>query len=109
MRKYHFDINIDKKRGNNAGSKATSDCKNILINMGFTDLQISLRQVWYLLPFNVLTLFACLFYYSVIIRKNSFIVVQYPLLGINHFFKYFIKLVEHKHCKFCAVIHDLTP
>ncbi|MDQ6814068.1 MAG: hypothetical protein M3040_10035, partial [Bacteroidota bacterium] len=107
MRKYHFDVNIDTKRGNNAGSKATSDCRKILIETGFVDLQISVRYRWYLMPVHLVIVVFKLLLFAVIISKNSLIVVQYPLLGINRFFKYFIRLLKKKGCRFCALIHDV--
>lgn len=107
MKKYHFDVKINGKRGNNAGSKATQDCKEILLNNGYEDLEILLIKVWYLLPLYLVKLLATLIYYIIIIQPNSFIVVQYPVLGINRFFKYFIKPLKLKGCRFCCLIHDL--
>lgn len=107
MHKYHFDVHIDEKRINNAGSKATKDCRTILINNGFRDLTISLTKKWYLLPSNLVKLFSTLAYYAVVIQPNSFIVVQYPLLAISPFFKYYIRLLKLKGCRLCCIIHDL--
>jgi hypothetical protein len=54
-----------------------------------------------------LKLFSTLAYYSVTVKPDSFVVVQYPLLGVNPFFKYYIKLLKQKGCRFCCIIHDL--
>jgi hypothetical protein len=106
MDKYHFNIRINIK-DNNAGSKATEDCKTILLKYGFKNLELSFIKAGYLLPLNFVRLFSSLIRYFFIISPKSFIVVQYPLLGINRYFKYFIKLLKVKGCKFCCIVHDL--
>jgi hypothetical protein len=106
LNKYHFNIRINVK-DNNAGSKATLDCRSILIENGFIDLEISFIKAWYLVPLNLVRLLFILIKYYAEIHPNSFIVVQYPLLGINRFFKYYIPLLKRKGCKVCCIIHDL--
>ena len=106
MKKYHFNIRINIK-DNNAGSKATEDCRTILISNGFNDLEVSFVKVWYLMPVNFLKLLVKLLSYLFIIERGSFVLVQYPLLGINIFFKYYIQLLKIKKCKVCAIIHDV--
>jgi hypothetical protein len=75
--------------------------------LGFIDLEISFIKAWYLMPLNLVRLLFILIKYYAEIQSNSFIVVQYPLLGINRFFKYFIPLLERKGCRICCIIHDL--
>ena len=88
MHKYHFNVKVNDL-DNNAGSKATEDCRTILIEKGFKDLEVSFNKVWYMVPYNAVKLLSILTFYALIIRSGSFIFVQYPLRGINKFFKYF--------------------
>ncbi len=106
MLKYHFNVKINRV-DNNAGSKATQDCKTILLDNGFNDLEISFIKVWYLMPFNLVKLILLLCYYLLNIRSKSLLLVQYPLQGINPYFKYFIKLLKLKGCVVSCIIHDL--
>lgn len=106
MHRYHFNVKIDRKY-NNAGSKATEDCKSILLKTGSKDLEISFIKVWYLMPFNLIKLLLTLACYLVTIHPRSLFVVQYPLQGINPYFKYYIKLLKRKGCFVACIIHDL--
>ena len=106
MHKYHFNI-ITNDSGNNAGTKATEDCRSILIENGFIDVQINFKKALYLLPLNLLKLVISLITLFFKIKNNSFVVVQYPLKGINRYFKYFIRLSKIKHCKIACIVHDL--
>lgn len=106
MNKYHFNIRINIK-DNNAGSKATLDCRDILVKEGFKDLELSFIKAAYLMPFNLVKLVFKLSSFFYTIRPASMLVVQYPLQGINSFFKYYVQLIKLKRCKVAAVIHDL--
>lgn len=106
MNKYHFDIKIND-RGNNAGPKAREDCKKILLQNGYKNLEINFIKSKILLPFNLVKLFSIIIYYILVTPPHSFIFVQYPLNGINPFFKYFISILKLKGCKFSCIVHDL--
>lgn len=106
MNKYHFDIKIND-RSNNAGTKATDDCKTVLLRNGYRNIEISFNKSKFLLLFNLLKLIYRLLYYIFVIPPRSLIIVQYPLKGINLYFKYFIRLLKIKGCKFFCIIHDL--
>ena len=41
------------------------------------------------------------------IKKNSIVGIQYPLLSINNYFRFFIKAARIKNVKFFCIIHDL--
>lgn len=107
MHKYHFDIKTNERSRNNAGTKATEDCRNILIKAGFQDLELYFKKSVVLMPFNFLKLLAKFIYYSFTIKSNSFIIVQYPLKGINNSFRHFIKILHRKGCKVACIVHDL--
>ncbi|MDB5245622.1 MAG: beta,6-galactofuranosyltransferase, partial [Segetibacter sp.] len=106
MNKYHFNININD-RSNTSGTKAQDDCKGVLQRNGYRNIEIGFIKSTFLLPFNLAKLFLTLIYYIFTIPCQSLIMVQYPLKGINRFFKYFIRLLRIKDCKFFCIIHDL--
>lgn len=107
MDRYHFNIRLNNLRYNHAGSKAVEDCKAILLNSGFKDIEVAFVKKTYLMPLNFIKLFYMLGYYNLKIKPGSLILVQYPLLGINRFFKYFVGLLKAKKCRFVCLIHDL--
>ena len=107
MEKYHFNIRLDNVRYKHAGSKAVEDCRQILVNNGFTDLEISFLKKAYLLPFNLIRLIGMLFYYRIKIKPGSLLIAQYPLLGINKFIGPFLRSLRRKKCKVACIIHDL--
>jgi len=107
MKCYHFNIRLNNVRNNHAGSKAVEDCKAILLNNNFEDIEVSFIKKGYMMPFNLMKLFASLLLYSFKVKTGSFIIVQYPLLGINKYFKHFAKMLKNKHCKLVCIIHDL--
>lgn len=107
MFKYHFNIKLSNVRYNHAGSKAVEDCKTILLNSGFEDIEIPFVKKSYMMPLNLIKLFCLLIFYRYKIQPNSLIVVQYPLLGINRYFKYFAAILKAKKCKLACIVHDL--
>lgn len=106
MMKFHLNIAINKKL-HNAGTKANADCKNILINNGYTDLEVSFVKSAWLFPVNLAKLLFKLAYCYYRIPAHSFIITQYPLLGINKYFVKYAALLRKKKCKVCCIIHDL--
>jgi glycosyltransferase involved in cell wall biosynthesis len=106
VNKYHFNIRINIKF-NNAGNKATLDCRRILRNSGFEDLEISFVKSLLRLPFNVIKLLANLGRIYLRMKPGSFVLVQYPLQGFNPFFKRYAGLLKKKGCTVCAIVHDL--
>ena len=107
VNKYHFDIKINDKNRSNAGTKATEDCRNILIAAGFTDLELHFVKSLWRTPFNLLKLLCRLLYSVAIVKSGSLILVQYPLKGVNNVFGYFLRILQSKNCKCCCIIHDL--
>jgi hypothetical protein len=107
MHKYHFNIRLSNVRYNHAGSKAVEDCKTILLSNGFKDIEIPFIKKAYMMPVNIIKLFCLLAYYKYKVEPGSLIVVQYPLLGINKYFKYFASLLKSKNCRLVSIIHDL--
>ncbi|QQL50207.1 hypothetical protein [Mucilaginibacter ginkgonis] len=104
--KYHFNISIGSAV-HNAGNKAVNDCKRIMLDNGYIDLEISFSKK----PYMIITNFLKLVYYLIrsylLIKSRSIIVVQYPLLGINRFFPAYIGLLHYKKCKVICLIHDI--
>jgi len=107
MEKYHFNIRLNNVRYNHAGSKAVEDCKAILLSTGFKDIEISFVKKMYMMPVNIMKLFFLLALYSVKIKRGSLVLIQYPLLGINRYFKYFSQMLKARNCKLVCIIHDL--
>jgi len=107
MEKYHFNIRLDNVRYKHAGSKAVEDCRQILLNNGFIDLEISFLKKRRLLPFNLLRLVCLMFYYRIKIQPGSLVLIQYPLLGINNYMGRFIRALQRKSCKVACIIHDI--
>jgi hypothetical protein len=107
MDKYHFNIRLNNVRYNHAGSKAVEDCKAILLNTGFKDIEISFVKKAYMMPVNIIKLLCLLALYRVKIKPGSLILIQYPLLGINKYFKHFANMLKSKQCKLVCIIHDL--
>lgn len=107
MEKYHFNIRLNNVRYKHAGSKAVEDCRQILLNNGFIDLEISFLKKPHLLPLNILKLVFLMFYYGFRIRAGSLVVMQYPLLGINNYMDRFIRVLQKKGCKVACLIHDI--
>jgi len=104
--KYHFNIQINSVE-NNAGSKAIDDCKKILNDNGYKNLDIYFVKKPYLIFYNLIKLLLILICQFFIIKKNSIIIVQYPLKGINTVFRYFIKMLHYKQCFVACIIHDI--
>lgn len=107
MKRYHFNIRLNNVRNNHAGSKAVDDCKAVLLNNGFEDIEVSFVKKAYMMPLNMIKLIVSMALFSVRINAGSLIVVQYPLLGINKYFKYFAKMLKAKQCKLVCIIHDV--
>jgi hypothetical protein len=107
MDKYHFNIRLSNVRYNHAGSKAVEDCKATLLNTGFKDIEISFVKKLYMMPVNIIKLMCLLALYRFKVKPHSLILIQYPLLGINKYFKHFAKMLKSKHCKLVCIIHDL--
>uniref|UniRef100_UPI00388E379C hypothetical protein n=1 Tax=Arcticibacter sp. TaxID=1872630 RepID=UPI00388E379C len=106
MKKYHFNILINDFK-TNAGSKAVSDCKKILMERSYVDIDLSFIKNPLLLGINVVKLLYGLASRYFEIESGSLIIVQYPLKGINRHFRHFIRLMKQKQCSFIAIVHDL--
>lgn len=105
--KYHFRIHVTKNEANNAGTKAVKDCTQILINLGFKDLQITFANDKQLAAGNIFSLLAGLLRMFFKTERGSLILIQYPLLGINRFTGVVCKLLKLKKCTTIGLVHDL--
>lgn len=105
--KYHFRIDVTNNEANNAGTKAVKDCTQILIDLGFKDLQITFANDRQLAAGNIFTLLTGLLGIFFKTERGSLIVIQYPLLGINRFTGVVVKLLKLKKCTMIGLVHDL--
>ena len=104
--KYQFCIRFKNIDANSAASKAVLDCNKIFSANGYQDYTFTVgdnanKARYYLSLLKQLLKF----FFSV--KPESIIGIQYPLLSINHVFKYFIKFSRFKKVKFFCIIHDL--
>ncbi len=104
--KYHFNISIGSAV-HNAGTKAVNDCKKILLDRGYNDIEVRFKKKPYLVLFNFLKLLITLTQQLFSIPNGSIIIVQYPLLGVNNHFYRFIRILQKKGCFVACIIHDL--
>ncbi len=104
MDKFQFSISFNEKT-QTASSKAIVDCRSILTQSGYRDFTLSANSAKD--KSYIFSIVALLIKLSLLIKKNSVIAIQYPLLSGNKMFKYFIKILKSKKVKFFCVIHDL--
>ncbi len=104
--KYQFCIRFKDIDVNSAATKAVLDCNRIFSSHGYKDYTFTVGDNSQKLPYYWLLLKEMLKFLFVI-KRNSIVAIQYPLLSINNVFKYFIITVRFKNIKFFCVIHDL--
>lgn len=106
--KYHFYVNVINHNLKHAGSKAVSDCTNILGKQGYELIQLNFYKYKYLAVFNILKMIVQLTGMVFFIKPKSLIVMQYPLFGLKGYFRLFIGILKLKKCFFACIIHDLN-
>jgi hypothetical protein len=89
-----------------AGPKATRDCSAILSDLSYQHFDVPIysnrhpiRNLGMLLKH-----FGQLF---LSLRAGDSVLLQYPLLGINKWLRYFVKLLRSRGCKLICLVHDL--
>ncbi len=104
--KYQFCIRFKNIDANSAASKAVVDCNRIFSLLGYKDYTLTVGDNSNKLTYYP-TLFKELLRFFIAVKPGSTVGIQYPLLSINNFFKYFMALARLKKVKFFCVIHDL--
>jgi hypothetical protein len=89
-----------------AGSKATRDCSAIMNDMGYQNFDVPVYSNKHRL-FNLLTLLKALGRLYFILRAGDVVLIQYPVLGINKWLKYFVRLLASRSCRLVCLLHDL--
>jgi hypothetical protein len=89
-----------------AGSKATRDCSAILSELGYQHFDVPVygnrSRLW-----NLSTLVKHVFKLYQLLKPGDQVLLQYPLLGINKWLKYFVRLLRSKDCRTICLLHDL--
>lgn len=89
-----------------AGPKAPSDCAAILTDLGYRDFDVPI----YTSKHPVLNLMMLLKQFGKLffdLRAGDRVLLQYPLLGINKWLKYFAGLLRSRGCQMFCLVHDL--
>lgn len=89
-----------------AGSKATSDCADILSRHGFEAFEVPIYMNKGAIP-NIISMLQHFFKLFLKLKSNDTILLQYPLLGINKYLRQIVQLLSKKGCKKICLIHDL--
>ncbi|GGC65188.1 beta-1,6-galactofuranosyltransferase [Pedobacter quisquiliarum] len=89
-----------------AGSKATSDCAEILSRDGFKAFEVPIYMNKGAIP-NMLIMLRHFFMLFSRLKSSDTILLQYPLLGINKYLRQIVQLLGKKGCKKVCLIHDL--
>ena len=89
-----------------AGPKATRDCSAILSELGYRHYDVPIYSDKHPL-LNLLTLLSYFGKLFLSLRAGDSVLLQYPLLGINKWLKYFAGLLRRKGCRLICLVHDL--
>jgi hypothetical protein len=89
-----------------AGPKATRDCSTILSEMGYQHFDVPIYSSSHLL-WNICMLLKCFGHLFLSLRTRDSVLLQYPLLGVNKWIRYFARLLTSKHCQLICLVHDL--
>ena len=106
--KYSLVVTLHNFNLKHAGNKAVTDCELILHKRGFRTINLTFDKSPYFIGFSLIKLFTQLSILAISIKPNSLIVTQYPIIGVNRFFAFFIGLLRHKKCRFACLIHDIN-
>jgi hypothetical protein len=105
LSRYQFSISIGKSADkNSASTKAVKDCIHLFSLKGYKDYNLSFSEE--LGSFKrYLFIFIKLYKFYRVLKKDSIVGIQYPLL--NNVFKYFIQIAKIKRVKFFCILHDI--
>jgi hypothetical protein len=106
MMKYQLRMYYADVLNQTAGSKATADCSFILSELGYEHFDVPIYNNKNRL-LNLLTLFKHIWRLYAMLKPGDEVLLQYPLLGINRWLKYFVGLLRHKNCRTICLLHDL--
>ena len=106
--KYQLNIQLKNFDLKHAGTKAVTDCGQILSSRGYTNISLSFNKSLYLIGFSLIKVTVQLLTWILMIEPNSLVVTQYPIVGVNRFFKFFINLLKAKKCKVVCIVHDIN-
>lgn len=102
--KYYY-LHVDSAKANHAGSKAVSDCENIMANLGYKKIKISsskFKKIRFIAKIEKAMQLLILSY----LPKNSVLVIRHPIYIRRNYFKILRKL-HKKNIKLVFLIHDL--
>lgn len=106
--KYQLSINLKNFNLKHAGTKAVTDCEQILNNKGYKSISLVFNKSPYLIGFSLIKLIGQLLAWTIRVKPGSLIIIQYPLIGVNRFFKLFIYILKSKQCTVNCIIHDIN-
>jgi hypothetical protein len=89
-----------------AGSKATRDCSDILSSIGYRHFDVPVSLTKGKVP-NLLSLFKRFSLLFASLKKGDIVLLQYPLLGVNHLIKWIVAFLRLKGCRMICLVHDL--
>jgi hypothetical protein len=104
--KYQFRMYYADALNQTAGSKATRDCSAIMNEMGYGMFDVPVHSNKHRL-FNLLTLLKAFGRLYFLLRAGDVVLIQYPVLGINKWLKYFVRLLASRSCRLVCLLHDL--
>lgn len=104
--KYQFRMYYADVLNQTAGSKATADCSFILSELGYKHFDVPISNNKHPLV-NLVRLFKHIWRLYTLLKPGDEVLLQYPLLGINKWLKYFVGLLRHKRCRMICLLHDL--
>lgn len=106
--KYQLNVNLKNFNLKHAGTKAVTDCEHLLVALGYKSISLAFNKSPYLIGFSLIKLTAQLLALTIMIKPRSLIITQYPLIGINRIFKFFVHILKVKKCYVTCIIHDIN-
>lgn len=106
--KYQFNVNLVNSDLKHAGNKAVTDGEHILTKKGYKNISLVFNKSKKLIWLSLIKLTGQALTWTIRIKPGSLIVVQYPIIGINRFFNFFIDLLKKKRCFVACVLHDIN-
>lgn len=104
--KYQLRMYYADAANQTAGSKATRDCSMILSDLGYRHFDVPVYSNKSPL-LNLLTLLKHIGKLYDTLRPGDQVLLQYPLLGINKWLKFFVAILKSKDCRLICLLHDL--
>ena len=106
--RYQLNVNLKNFDLKHAGTKAVTDCEHVLNSRGYKNISLVFNKSPFWIGFSLIKLVCQLIVWTTWVKTGSLIIIQYPLIGINHFFKLFIHVLKLKKCKVACIIHDIN-